>query len=468
MSELIKIAYKNFEKDYDLYQFLKNSNHENVEIEFGVDIINNIKEEGYCDQENCPFNGYWAGFITTHNLTETSVILKRKNLNEFVLELNNLIFNTTNTKESEIDITEAVQELRAKFSYVTDSEFNTVIKVGFRNLLSKGIRFKGFNYKLRFENDHIFIIKTLDYNYAIEFFSCRNTPRIRIFEINKDSAQSLGSITKDNCTPICECRYKEYADTFINLNIKERDVFVLDSSEINTFYGFGDNYFTKLTGPMINKWWDEDCYDNLVKYSINSENGDNDFGLCFITWQDTLVETSFYNNYISDDITQEEFEMICKDRMYTSIAESIRHVINSRGITKEDKLIIEAKLTSLENSIQEVINSNKKDIVLNTAKKVLSDSPEYLETCSFEKLCELLRNLNTGLDCGFLYFRFSDNDLDELFAKAVALKIRGLSLNIDIPIFVQSTMIKGVMANEIIELVKDKLDIGLYSWTILD
>lgn len=466
---ILKLVYKNFENENDLYQILKDSNEENVEIEFDFNTIENIKAEGVYNKGNYHFNGYWEGFIIKPTLTETSLILERRNLKEFVLRLNDIIFNTSNVKQTKVCITKEIMELRAEFNDVTDSEFDTVIQSGFERLLSKGITFEGFNYKLDIEGDNFFISKSLDYEFAVELYSQRNVPRIRVFKINKHLAISNMSITKDICNLLFTCKYSDYYDYFSTANIKESKVFVLKSNEIEDFYGFGDNYFVKLTKAMVNKWWNEDCCDNLVKYSLNFENDCNDFGLRFICWEDVLIETSFYKNHVSKDITQEEFEMICKDRMNSSVAESIRHVINARSTTKEEKLLIEAKLSSLENSIQQIIDSNKNEIILKTAKGAIDEKHhKYLETCSSQKLGETLRNLNTGLDCGFLYFRFADSELDELLAKAIALKLRLCSLKIETPLFVQSTTIQSIMANEICKLVKDKLDIKLNSWTILD
>ena len=466
MSNLKKVIYSDFSESNDFYKFLKESDYTDLEVEFGEEIINNIKKNDSFNKGDGPFNGYWQGFLTTATLTETSMILKRKDFRKLTSSLIDLVFDAIESDCKVTDMTQLFIAEKNKFNTIDDAEFSLIVKKAFRNLFERGTNFKGFECKFRTTDDSIFLEKELYCDYAVEFYSVRNVPNIAIFEINKESLGEKSIVTKDNCKPLTTVRYKDYEKMFSQIDISESKVLVLPS-EFSHFYGFGDNYFVKLTEAKVDRWWNEECCDNFVKVSLNLNKTANDFGLSFICWEDTLIESSFYKDYISEDITQEEFKSICKNRMHTSIAESIINVFESKKLDENDKNRIQLEITNLEKSIQNTIDSNKNEILLTTAKQMLPSDGSISEY-SFEELTSLLRSINTGLDCGFLYFGFKDEKLNDLFKKAEALKIRNMSLNIDAPIFVQSTTIQGYMAQEIVKIVKSELDIDLYYWTVLD
>lgn len=251
-----------------------------------------------------------------------------------------------------------------------------------------------------------------------------------------------------------------------------------DKESVETFYSFDKHTCIKLTPAMVDKYWNGNNM-NLKRHSVNLTSSSNGWGLNFPVWSSTLIEVDWGAAYIDEDLTKEEIDIIAKGHESSWIVRDVRQKYKAmHNNDEEDKENKKQTFKKIVNDIQELININSEEIINRTIAKL------GYSTDSFDKLLDSIERINAkrnflasheerfGLDCGFLYFRFSDPNFSDLTKEVSAYGCSEAyedgTFTMNIPYENQSTTLKRYQAEVIKEMVK-KYNLPEISYkTVLD
>ena len=410
------------------------------------------------------FKGYSNFFITSSKIEGNQLILKRRNVKESVTEMNNLLENLLNDiSYTKKDVTKELLEL-SKLSNISKEELPPILNTVFRSLFKDGYSYKGFKYYLTIEDDKYFFEKVLYCKYAVKFSNKDNIPWVDVYEIVNTNTKE---IILDDCKYLELMQYAELEDFLEDNDISESRVFILDS-EFKEFYYDGEGYFCEMTPSVRDYWWQNDT--DLYREELNVTKTENSWGLNLICWSNKLIELGWECNYISEDITLKDYEALCEGRENHELAKDILRKIKVSKYSEEDKKSLVNQLTTIEESINDIITSNKRKLLVKTVNKVFSIEIDLLKKYTDRDLEEKLHTC-MGLDCGFTHFKFKDTERNQklisLYNEVTSI-VDKYWLDIHLPIYVQSTTIQKAMAEYVVELVSKELNIDLYFWSVLD
>lgn len=261
--------------------------------------------------------------------------------------------------------------------------------------------------------------------------------------------------------------------------IYEMDYQMIRFSEnsIEEYYSFDRTSCVKLTPAMVKKYWNGNDL-TLTKYTVNLDSHANGWGLIFPTWSSQIICVDG-GVYIDDELTEDEINTIAKGHEDSWIIKDVKQKYKAmHNNDEEDKTKKKEKMGNIIKSIEETINKNDEDIINGIISKLGFDTT-YFDTISDKaERMNLKRNFiaskeeSFGFDCGFLYFRFKDEELNSLVKEVATYGLGGFfsdgTFILNIPYENQSTTIKRYEAQIIRELIsKSSLPEVSYK-TVLD
>ncbi len=431
-------------------------------------ILDKLEEEGRLKKEVISI---WKMYFL--EIKNTSVKIKIINIKDFTdrvfdkvedfikAEGEGIVFNFPEDVE---DVLNSYKEIIPYISVLTNEYMKRFDKV----------RYRGFVTKATIKENGFVITKDFVAKYKILFFNKNNKPYVKIKRLSKDYPLYIPNyrdyVAEDKNTIVC--LYKNL-DRILDVNEIEDEDIVIDENSIEQFYGFNDNYFVNPTKKWVSKWWNYDC-PQLYRYTPNVDGTSNFFGLCLICWQNLLIESGWNYVHVGEDITEKEVEAFGEDYKHTAIYSQMQRVLKARNMTEEEKQDKIKEAEKIEKEIQNIIDEHKEEIMfstLNDFKSYCEFDMEEVKTLDEEEIQNLFYKIDSqmGLDCGFLYFKLAKGD--ELFKEISEYDsnhFKDGSLNINLPIFIQSTTIKRKMAKHIKNIVEDNSNYKLDYWTILD
>lgn len=249
-------------------------------------------------------------------------------------------------------------------------------------------------------------------------------------------------------------------------------------NSITEYYSFGKTSCVKLTPAMVNKYWNGNDF-TLTKHTVNLDSHANGWGLIFPTWSDQLIYVDWGSVYIEEELTEEEINIISKGHEDSWIIKDVRQKYRAmHNNDEEDKSNKKEKMNNIIKSFETVINNHDEEIINGVISKLGFNSSDFDSITDRVNRINAKRNFlakreaNFGFDCGFLYFRFKDEELNDL-AKEVATY--GLdkfcsdgTFILDIPYENQSTTIKRFEAQIIRDLLKENALPEISYKTVLD
>lgn len=172
--------------------------------------------------------------------------------------------------------------------------------------------------------------------------------------------------------------------------------------------------------------------------------------LRFLLFESPLVDTSYVDTVIADDIEDKEIE-------------GLRKHLNPDGV-----------ISQLLNNVQKARAEKEIDEVESRVKQVETQIRLFLRTPEIENEIKDIEtahlNEEGGFDCGFIFwYPKADSQLEKDMSLLVGANRRKLSwLDIAVPTFSQSINVQRYGAELIKKLVKERLGIELYYRSELD
>ena len=252
-----------------------------------------------------------------------------------------------------------------------------------------------------------------------------------------------------------------YIDELLSVNdIRYEDVFVSPDS-IEQFYSFDNEMSVNLTPSFVEKWWnfDQPC---LYRHTPNKEQrGVNLLGIPFCHFSNLLVQSTFSNDYIDEDITEKEASALTTGYERTRLYKSMQNILEAKKIRENQDAVdkFENYVQDLDAKVQEVVNQNKDEILFCVAEKF----PDRMISLNPFKI-----NDDFGLDCGWVNVRPVDEEYNKARQVLHTLENQALWMNLELPFFTQSTTLKEIMVNKAKELVFQNLGIRLTHEVVLD
>lgn len=194
----------------------------------------------------------------------------------------------------------------------------------------------------------------------------------------------------------------------------------------------------------------DDC-PTLKRFSTNQKVlSVNGFGVAVPLFESPLVDTSYIDTVIADDIEDKEIE-------------GLRKHLNPDGV-----------ISQLLNNVQKARAEKEIDEVESRVKQVETQIRLFLRTPEIENEIKDIEtahlNEEGGFDCGFIFwYPKVDSQLEKDMSLLVGANKRKLSwLDIAVPTFSQSINIQRYCAEIVKKLVKERLGIELYYRSELD
>lgn len=340
-------------------------------------------------------------------------------------------------------------------------------------------RYRGYLTKIEGDSNSLIVTKSFVARYEVLIFRKSNKPYVKIKRLSEDATlyrpNRKNFIREDK--DVTRFLYSNL-DRFMEANnIHDNDI-VISKDSIKKFYSFDDIYFITPTKKWVEMWWNYDC-PYLYRFEPNFNGNTNMWGLGLVCWRNLLVEASWDYTGIDESITEREIDLFTGDYPRTAIYKQAQRVLKARTITEEEKRRKIKEAERIEERIQEVINRNKKEILLNTLEEFISKE-EFEDVLSNLTLYDssdihdiLARKDGTmGLDCGFCYTSLKGReDLFKEIAEyddANNFRNKNGDLKINLPVSVQSTTIQRTVARKTAKVVEDELGYRLNYWTVLD
>lgn len=368
----------------------------------------------------------------------------------------------------------------ATYKTATEDEKKELLEAALNHRMSKsGIYFKGYHL---FMDTKTYDVKTEDIHFVtVKVVNSRNKPKaIATFNSNISKVELNGKYFYRNGTEPLQLQmnaanldnifyhgsYWVDGDTASHDMLTEAIVFTPDS--IEEFYGFGKVSFVKFTKSVVEKFWNSE--EDLYRYNTNLTSHSNGWGLCFAIWSCKLIERGWGTAYVDEDIRLDEIDAIAEGHEDSWVVRDARRKYKTVHTTDEEEKnkvigIVDGKI----NEIQELVNANEEYIVDYAIDNMGVTIPDA-STDDKKKYLASKDGLY-GLDCGFLYFRFSDSDTNEKVKEAAdygsSLCYSDGTFTLNIPVFCQSTNIQRMQAAAIKKLAEDK-GIKISYHTVLD
>lgn len=201
---------------------------------------------------------------------------------------------------------------------------------------------------------------------------------------------------------------------------------------------------------FVQEWVNLDC-PTLKRFSTNQKVlSVNGFGAAVPLFESPLVDTSYVDTVIADDIEDKEIE-------------GLRKHLNPDGV-----------ISQLLNNVQKARAEKGIDEVESRVKQVETQIRLFLRTPEIENEIKDIEtahlNEEGGFDCGFIFwYPKADSQLEKDMSLLVGANRRKLSwLDIAVPTFSQSINVQRYGAELIKKLVKERLGIELYYRSELD
>lgn len=201
---------------------------------------------------------------------------------------------------------------------------------------------------------------------------------------------------------------------------------------------------------FVQEWVNLDC-PTLKRFSTNQKVlSVNGFGVAVPLFESPLVDTSYVDTVIADDIEDKEIE-------------GLRKHLNPDGV-----------ISQLLNNVQKARAEKEIDEVESRVKQVETQIRLFLRTPEIENEIKDIEtahlNEEGGFDCGFIFwYPKADSQLEKDMSLLVGANRRKLSwLDIAVPTFSQSINVQRYGAELIKKLVKERLGIELYYRSELD
>ena len=201
---------------------------------------------------------------------------------------------------------------------------------------------------------------------------------------------------------------------------------------------------------FVQEWVNLDC-PTLKRFSTNQKVlSVNGFGAAVPLFESPLVDTSYVDTVIADDIEDKEIE-------------GLRKHLNPDGV-----------ISQLLNNVQKARAEKEIDEVESRVKQVETQIRLFLRTPEIENEIKDIEtahlNEEGGFDCGFIFwYPKADSQLEKDMSLLVGANRRKLSwLDIAVPTFSQSINVQRYGAELIKKLVKERLGIELYYRSELD
>lgn len=201
---------------------------------------------------------------------------------------------------------------------------------------------------------------------------------------------------------------------------------------------------------FVQEWVNLDC-PTLKRFSTNQKVlSVNGFGAAVPLFESPLVDTSYIDTVIADDIEDKEIE-------------GLREHLNPDGV-----------ISQLLNNVQKARTEKEIDKVESRVKQVETQIRLFLRTPEIENEIKDIEtahlNEEGGFDCGFIFwYPKADSQLEKDMSLLVGANKRKLSwLDIAVPTFSQSVNVQRYGAELVKKLVKERLGIELYYHSELD
>ena len=201
---------------------------------------------------------------------------------------------------------------------------------------------------------------------------------------------------------------------------------------------------------FVQEWVNLDCH-TLKRFSTNQKVlSVNGFGIAVPLFESPLVDTSYVDTVIADDIEDKEIE-------------GLRKHLNPDGV-----------ISQLLNNVQKARAEKEIDEMESRVKQVETQIRLFLRTPEIENEIKDIEtahlNEEGGFDCGFIFwYPKADSQLEKDMSLLVGANKRKLSwLDITVPTFSQSVNVQRYGAEFVKKLVKERLGIELYYRSELD
>lgn len=201
---------------------------------------------------------------------------------------------------------------------------------------------------------------------------------------------------------------------------------------------------------FVQEWVNLDC-PTLKRFSTNQKVlSVNGFGAAVPLFESPLVDTSYVDTVIADDIEDKEIE-------------GLRKHLNPDGV-----------ISQLLNNVQKARAEKKIDEVESRVKQVETQIRLFLRTPEIENEIKDIEtahlNEEGGFDCGFIFwYPKASSQLEKDMSLLVGANKRKLNwLDMAVPTFSQSVNVQRYGAELVKKLVKEQLGIELYYRSELD
>lgn len=232
------------------------------------------------------------------------------------------------------------------------------------------------------------------------------------------------------------------------VNQKSREVFDIEASGTPSD---NDDISERLVSLDDGEHWHQVHCPTLKRFSTNQKVlSVNGFGAAVPLFESPLVDTSYVDTVIADDIEDKEIE-------------GLRKHLNPDGV-----------ISQLLNNVQKARAEKGIDEVESRVKQVETQIRLFLRTPEIENEIKDIEtahlNEEGSFDCGFIFwYPKADSQLEKDMSLLVGANRRKLSwLDIAVPTFSQSINVQRYGAELIKKLVKERLGIELYYRSELD
>ena len=254
-------------------------------------------------------------------------------------------------------------------------------------------------------------------------------------------------------------------DLLYQNGIRDEDVLVSIES-VDAFYSFEDQISVNLTSGFVNAWWNYDC-PVLYRHTPNKYRHTNMLGMPIPHFTTSLIESTYREAYVDEDITEEEAHKLIKGRDHTMIGKTVAAQLKARQIREDlEKIeLIRYAVESFDEKIQSLITRNAEEI----KDSLMKEFPERVSYKIVEGEKRLVLNDDFGLDCGWINIYTTDpsyvnnrtllRQLDNKVAPWMDLKL---------PYMSQSVTVQEIQFKKLQEIVQKETGIILLKSIVWD
>lgn len=254
-------------------------------------------------------------------------------------------------------------------------------------------------------------------------------------------------------------------DLLYQNGIRDEDVLVSIES-VDAFYSFDDQISVNLTPRFVDTWWNYDC-PIIYRHTPNKYRHTNMLGMPIPHFTTSLIESTYREAYVDEDITEEEALQLIKGRENTMIGKTVMAQLKAQQLKEDlEKVeLIRYAVSSFDDKIQGIISQNAEEI----KDTLIKEFPERVSYKIVEGEKRLVLNDNFGLDCGWVNIYTTDpsyvnnrtllRQLDNKVAPWMDLKL---------PYMSQSVTVQEVQFKKIQEIVQKETGIILLKSIVWD